>query len=72
MAWNVHDYPEPKDIDIPDVCPYCGRSYSEYVWYIDDRPACDECLKKHIKGDYSLLDLAEALGVNYALSEDVR
>lgn len=71
MAWNVFDYPEPKETIIPDVCPYCGRPFEKYAWYIDGRPACDDCMKEHIKSEYTLKDLAEALGIPFAKSEDV-
>ena len=70
MSYGVNDYPEPKGEPVQGVCPYCGRPFDRYIWYIDGEPSCDECLKAHIKGNYSLRELAEALGIPFRMAEE--
>lgn len=72
-SYNVGDYPEPKDEEKvqPDYCPYCYRTYGSHVFKLDGLWACERCFEDDLKSNYDLSDIADALGVPCAKTEDI-
>lgn len=71
MAWMVNDYPEPKEEEQPDYCPYCYRSFGKHVFKLDGLWACEACFRDELESNHDLTDIADAMGYAHAKFEEV-
>lgn len=64
-------YPEPKRQEREGICPYCYRNFDKYVFSNGDEWMCERCFREELEDNFTLTDIADALGYNWIKAEDM-
>lgn len=69
-SYMVHDYPDQPEYD-EYVCEDCGEPIEDDdVFSVSCMMVCEDCFWKYIKDNYTAVELARDLDIEYGKMED--